>query len=514
MSAAPTLLRGSVLRLVDLGVLLAASFMVTPILVHSLGDRLYGFWTLAGSIVGYYGFLDLGLSAAATKYMSETLGRGDESELDAVASTAQYLFSGLALVVLAATGASALACPYLIADPAEASLMARLILIIGASAAVGFPTKVYQGLLMAGLRYDYLAAISVARSVLLNAAIYAALRAGYGVLSVAVVTLVVTIVQREAIYRACRARFPRLQVKFSRFERSRIRAMFDFGSKMLVCQVGDILRYRVDSVVIAAFLGAARVTPYAVAVRLAEGSSQLITSFTGTMLPVFSRYQGRGDFDGIRAALLKVTRLSAVMTTFVGLSAAFYGRPFIHRWMGPGFDESWVIEAILCGAFLVGLPHSPGIQLLYGLSQHKAYSKLSVCEGLVNLALSVALIKPFGLYGVALGTLLESIVFKLVILPRYVCRAADLPLRKYLLHAILGPQLKTAAPLAVYFALVFPRVSADYFQIACFFLLQAALFTPVAYFFILGEDERRTVAEAVRGLLAREGRPEPASAKG
>lgn len=514
MSAAQNLLRGSLLRTVDLFILLAASFWVTPLLVHALGHRLYGFWTLTGAIVGYYGFLDLGLAAAATKYMSEALGRDDAAELDSVASTAYFLFCAAALVVLAATVLCALAAPLFVRDPQEAALVQKLIVTMGVAAAIGFPAKVYAGMLMAGIRYDHIAAISISRSLILNAAIAVSLRAGLGILAVALITCAVSLLQRGAVYAVCKARFPRLKIALSSLDRAKIRVMLVYGSKMLVCQVGDVLRFRLDAVVIASFLGASLVTPYVIAVRLAEGFAQLVSSFTGTMLPVFSRYQGREDADAVRGALLKVTKLSAVITTYVGLSAIFYGRAFILRWMGPGFDDSRGVAAILCAAYLIGLPQSPGIQLLYGLSKHKVYAVLSVCEGLLNLALSVAFLKLWGIYGVALGTLVEMAVFKLLILPHYICRAIDLPLRAYLVDAILQTQLKTAVPLALYFYFIAPFVAPDYRVLAACVGVQTALFVPTAYFFILGDGERETVAGAVRGLIRRERPALTASAKG
>lgn len=512
MSIAASLLRGSILRTFDMFVLLSGTFFVTPLLVHSLGYRLYGFWTLAGAIVGYYGFLDLGLSKAATRYMSQALGKGDADELNRVASTAHFLFSLVALAVMAATALSALACPLFVRDPGEAALFQKLIVILGGAAAIGLPAKVYSGMLLAGIRHDYSASISIARNLIYYAAIYLSLRAGHGIVVVALITFSVSLLQRAAARAACKARFPLLKIAVLSFDRTQILVMLDYGWKILVCHVGDVLRFRVDALVIATFLGASLVTPYAVAVRLVEGFSKLVASFAGTLLPVFSQYQGRGDYDAMRSALLKATKFSAILSAFIGLSVIFYGRAFIRRWMGPGFDDSYGVAAILCGAHVIGLPGSPGINLLYGLSKHKVYAVLSVWEGIVNLLLSVALLRHYGIHGVALGTLFEMAIFKMLIQPFFVCRAVDLSVRTYLLDTILVTLLKTAAPLALYFWLISHLVVPDYAVLAACVAVQTLVFGPAAYFFILNEGERRAVGRAVRGALMRSGRQENLSA--
>ena len=37
------------------------SFAITPMLVHGLGDVQFGMWVLAGSLLGYYGMIDMGI---------------------------------------------------------------------------------------------------------------------------------------------------------------------------------------------------------------------------------------------------------------------------------------------------------------------------------------------------------------------------------------------------------------------------------------------------------------------
>lgn len=514
MTTAGNVLRGSILRVFDMLVLMGATFLVTPFLVRALGDRLYGFWTLTGAIVGYYGFLDLGLSAAATRYMSQALGKGDEEELNRVASTAHGLFIATAVVVTGATLASAAACPLLLRDPGEAALVQKLIVIMGTAAAVGFPVKIYSGMLMAGIRYDLFAAVSIARNLFYYAAIYLSLRSGHGLVAVALVSFAAAVLERAALRAACKARFPRLKISLSRFERKKVSAMFDYGSKILVCQIGDILRFRLDSVVIAGFLGANMVTPYAIAVRLVEGFTKVVQSFTGTMLPVFSQYQGRGDDEGIRVALLKGTKIASMLSAFIGLSVIFYGGAFIQRWMGPGYETSYAVVVVLCAANILGMPHSPGINLLYGLSKHKFYAVLSVCEGLANVALSVFLLQRFGVLGVALGTLAEICLFKLLIQPVYVCRVAGLPLRTYLIDTMAATLIKTSAPLVVYFAAVYRFVAPDYAVLTACVALQTLLFVPAAYFFILDGEERLAVAKAAREAISRRRPVLAASAKG
>jgi sulfotransferase family protein len=60
-SAAKLIASGSALQVVRFGAGVAVAFFLTPFVIHSLGDRMYGFWALAAVFIGYYGVMDLGL---------------------------------------------------------------------------------------------------------------------------------------------------------------------------------------------------------------------------------------------------------------------------------------------------------------------------------------------------------------------------------------------------------------------------------------------------------------------
>ncbi|MFI5360981.1 MAG: lipopolysaccharide biosynthesis protein [Elusimicrobiota bacterium] len=492
-STARTLIKGSIFRNLDLCGTLGATFFMTPLIVHSLGDRMYGFWALVGTFIGYYGLLDFGLSTAAARYISKSLGKGDIQELNSVANTAFFLFSLIGAAALVVAALSALACPLFVRDPVEIVLFRKIILMLGAATAVGFPFKVYGGIMTSYIRYDSIAYISIARTLISNAAIYCCLRGGDGIMAVAVISAVVSLLQNGATYGVCRAQFPRISIVWFRFDRAEIRAMFDYSWKSFVCQIGDLFRFQIDTLVIAGFLNVGLVTPYTIGARLVGGFGQLMGSSIGVMMPVFSQYEGRGDYDAIRNALLRVSMFSTLMSAFVGFSIIFYAKAFILRWMGPGFDASSGVTVILCAGSIMGLAQLPGVHLLYGLSKNNYLAVLNTCEAVLNVVLSLIFLRYYGMYGVALGSTVETLLFTLFIQPVYICRAVKLPVRSYLVDQTLVTLIKSAVALGIYFLAIRHLVLPDYARLCACVAVQTLWFLPAAYFFILGEADRRFI---------------------
>ena len=239
MGTAGKLIKGSIFRNIELIVLLGVTFFITPFIVHSLGNRMYGFWTLIGTFIGYYGLLDFGLSTAAARFISQSVGQDDIEEIGGVANTAFFLFSLIGAAAFLATLLTVAACPLFIHDSVDLALSRKIILLLGVAVAVGFPVRTYGGILISYVRYDLISYISIARIVLSNAAIYHYLGKGCGIMGVAVISFFSSLAQSAATYSVCKFHFPNIKIEFLRFDKTKIRAMFDYSRWLtFVCQLG------------------------------------------------------------------------------------------------------------------------------------------------------------------------------------------------------------------------------------------------------------------------------------
>ncbi|MGB8478087.1 MAG: hypothetical protein WCE63_04500 [Acidobacteriaceae bacterium] len=70
------LVRGSSSRVLRMVILALIGFFLMPFTVHKLGPEQYGIWAIAMAFIGYYSFLDLGLSGAVFTHMAYAFGAG------------------------------------------------------------------------------------------------------------------------------------------------------------------------------------------------------------------------------------------------------------------------------------------------------------------------------------------------------------------------------------------------------------------------------------------------------
>src|SRR6267143_6726455 len=89
------------LGLVIMGV---TSVILTPILIHGLGDFYYGLWILVASALDYYGVLDMGMRPALFRAVAWSKGANDRAAMH------ETLLSALAFTVAAGFLVLVLAC--------------------------------------------------------------------------------------------------------------------------------------------------------------------------------------------------------------------------------------------------------------------------------------------------------------------------------------------------------------------------------------------------------------------
>jgi len=83
-----------------------------------------------------------------------------------------------------------------------------------------------------------------------------------------------------------------------------------------------------------------------------------------------------------------------------------------------------------------------------GLGKPKAATITFIGAGLANLVLSMALARPPGLAGVALGTAVPNVVFAAIVLT-IACRELRIPVADYLLYVVPRAMAGAVVPLAV-----------------------------------------------------------------
>jgi O-antigen/teichoic acid export membrane protein len=489
------LFTGSAFQTLNYVAQVAVVFFLMPFIVRSLGDRLYGLWSLVGAVIGYYGLLDFGLSMTVNRFMAKSIGADDREESNDIFNAAFFVFFGIGIVVLLATGILFVLATTLFKDPSDASLFSKVILIVGVNMAIDFPLRVYGGALGAKLRYDIVSLIQMLTLAVRTALTVLVLVLGYGLLALVWVTVLSSALSKILSVYYSKKNMPHLRLQFSRWKARKAKMLFSYSSFAFLSKLSDELRFNIDVVVITAFLGLATVTHYKIASTMALYFRTLVMSMLGIFLPLFSQQHGAGDYEALKKSFFFCSKLAICISGFIGFGFVVWGRPFIQRWMGPEYLDAYPVLVVLTVACAVDMAQAASPAYLFATSNHRLFSFYGMAEGIFNVLLSLVLVKPYGMMGVALGTLVPLLAVKLVIQPLHVCKILSISYAEYaktMMMTLLRVSVALIIPTLVSVAFVAP----DYRNLFLISASSVGAYTLVIWLIELTRNEKKMLLRA------------------
>ena len=92
-----------------------------------------------------------------------------------------------------------------------------------------------------------------------------------------------------------------------------------------------------------------------------------------------------------------------------------------------------VVRILLISMFL-GVANATAGSIMMAIEKHKPMARFAVFEALLNLGLSIVLVKTIGMYGVAWGTSISMLFTHLAFWPWYVQKVLNVSPRTYILQ--------------------------------------------------------------------------------
>lgn len=186
-----------------------------------------------------------------------------------------------------------------------------------------------------------------------------------------------------------------------------------------VVAVAGLILLRTDPVIIKLYLPLSAVAVYAVALKIAEYGILLTKQLINVLTPLMAELHGSGDGEKIRFLLLNANKFAMAPAVAGVVAVGLLGREALGLWVGPEFSAGWPVLFILTAAGLASVPQMMASNVLTMTGHHRFTAFAALASVAVNLAGSLLLIRPFGLTGVAMGTLIATISIDLfLVLPR------------------------------------------------------------------------------------------------
>ena len=425
-------------------------FVLSPFVVQSLGTEGYGVWAIVLTLTGYMGFADLGIRPAIVHFIARYRALGDNQALARAVSSAAAVFGAGGVLVLLVAGGTVPWLPQWFHVPADLVADATVALWISACAlAITLPLNAWSAVLIGRERYDLSCRIDLVAVLARAAAVVGVLLAGFGLVGLALAQGTVELAAMAWKVRVARRLEPELRMAWRLVDRASVRALMAYGAYGILATVALHLSYETDAIVIGGAMSVASVAWFVVASRLPFYLRTMTWSIGRVLAPRMGALDARGDAVTLGRLAARGSHALLLISTAPLVYMVVFGGAFLERWMGDvAFREHAGLPlVILALGAAAPIASHPLVSLYQGTNRMRALAGLSVCEGVANVGLSLLLVGPYGLAGVALGTAIPACIIHGVAMPLWAARTFGFSCLGYLRQVWIVP-LIAAVPAA------------------------------------------------------------------
>jgi len=482
---------------------LAIALVLAPVLIRAFGGPAYGAYVLASSVAAFLLLLDFGLGPAVEKLLAERLAVGRTAEAGMLVSTVMVTYMAVGALACVANLALAASAKHLFQlGDAELVLLRRLLVVAAVTALGWWPLSIGARALGGLQRYTHTAAVNGAMAGANALAALWVVGTHRGPLELAVANAAVSVAGVALLFLLARRLLAEQGVAYAPPRRDALRAVMAFSGPVFALQIAvQVLYHHTDRLLLGMFVGSVAVTLYEGPARLVALLVQL-TGFGNTaLIPFASQLEATRRNDTLESLLLRGSRYVAAIVAPVAALLAVLAKPLLVGWLGPSFAASERPTVLLTALQAVLASLTVGHTILVATGKLPGRLPLIIFAVSLNLVLSLIWVRPYGMTGVAMGTVVASLIDYPLHL-RYLSRHVGLHLGAFVREVVLPVYPLLLLPAALAWAARIGGLTASLAGTLLTFVMALLLYWMAFLVLMVSRAERDGLIATARALFS------------
>jgi O-antigen/teichoic acid export membrane protein len=384
--------------------------MVTPFLLGRLGVAAYGIWLLCQNIATYFNLFNLGfLSNAIAQYATNT-----PDNPEAKNQLFSTLFFSLVLFCLLSFPAY-----WYIHEHFETLFKIATVHVSMAKNVFSVVYIAFITLFLAStfdmILYYVLGKvitknlIEIIRLLVLNGGYVAIMLWGGEMDDMAIFYLIIQLIVLICLYFFAK-REAKFQLSFAHFNVALFKSFFKPGFNFLLLNLANMVIFAGDNIMISALIGVEQLVLFSLSFKLSDIAIRLINKIVDVKSPLMIHYIKDKKYDLLKIEFNKLIYWSLGLSFMAMVGISLFGKMALNFWLGDKYLFDNTIIVLFAIFVMVNSLYYVCWIFLNLTGQHTRLSYVVFIEIGLNILLSIFLSKSLGLIGIALGTLIASIL--------------------------------------------------------------------------------------------------------
>jgi O-antigen/teichoic acid export membrane protein len=405
-------IRNVFFNLASQALILGTSFITTPYIVNKLGADSYGVVILLSTILGYLSFLDLGLSGALIRYLTECASVYDWERFRRLLWSSLIFYASIGPIIISIFALiPSQAILHVINIPPNLHNAFTTAFFIGIAAwFVGFLTLPPHAILWAYHRLDMSSFLALINGALQPILTVTALFLGYGIVGVSIATLLTHVtVLITTIWMSTR-----LHRSWGKpiWDPQSLKPLFRYGGWLTLAQVVSQVAGSVDKILIGSYLSPASVGYYNISTSLPLKLWIIHGAFVSSAFPLIVSLKAHSASSAeVFHLVSRFARSILLLLSPFSLFFMFFGYTFVSAWINDTYARNGLFCIILASVYsLISGFSNIFHALLRAWERPDLSTKVYLFTTLGYLPLLYVFIRWLGISGGALAFVLFSVI--------------------------------------------------------------------------------------------------------
>jgi len=392
---------------------------LVPFALNYLDREQYAIFALTGDFLVWLSLLELGISAGLNVHAAQLTGKPDQEKLNRLASTTFYSqLVVVAVLIIIGIGLSFIFPNIINAPPDLRTPSIQIMLLMVLSQSISMSTKTFSVLLIAHQQIYVDNLIRLGLVVIRTIITVVLLVSGFGLISLAVGSVIATIITSAlAVWRAQRF-LPDLQIKRTLASWSELKSLLDLGIWFSLGGLAGMAILHMDRIVTSRVVALEAVTTLTLTGRLYLLSNSYLDQITNTARPMLGKLFGKNDKTKALELYRNFFLISTGGALIAGIGLWTGNQTFVEWWVGNENYGGRLIDTALLFNLIVNCWVLPNRAVLSSAKIVKPQTLSRLVEGGFNILFSILLGLKFGIVGVIFGTSLASLITSFWYLPK------------------------------------------------------------------------------------------------
>jgi O-antigen/teichoic acid export membrane protein len=396
------------------GVSILIGLVLLPLTINYLTPEKYGIWITLSSIIGWFGFFDIGLGNGLRNHFAQALAQNDVELAKKYVSTTYAILGIIVFIVLVIFYIVNIFLDWnKILNLSKGQFLVGEISLLAIIVFSFFCLRFIFGLITIILKADqhpakasFLDLLSQALSLVIIFILTRSTKGSMLYLGIAVSAIPVCILIVANIW-FFNGKYRPYKPELKYIDFSKGKSLLTLGLNFFVIQIAGILLYETNNIVILHLSGSMDVTYYNVAYKY---FSVLIMGFTIIITPFWSAFTEAWytkDLNWIRKVMRKLFRVW-ILILILSMMMLFFSRPVYRIWIGKEMNIPIIISLLVTIITLINIWNGIFSQFLNGVGKIFFQLILGISGAILNVPLAIFLGSRIGIQGVLIANIIVT----------------------------------------------------------------------------------------------------------